>query len=154
MTACYEKLGIRFLYPENWKVADEQFDESPHSVSVESPDSGFWSLLVYDEEIDPRALLEQVLESMCEEYEGVESSLVSEQFDDVESLGYDMYFCCLDFIVNSRALAFRAGGKTLLMMWQAEDREFEQLEPVFRAITISLIQAQRADGASLETELG
>lgn len=143
MTACYEKSGIRFLYPENWQITDEQLLDSPLSVSVQSPDSGFWSLMVYDPGTEPSKLVEQVLQSMRGEYDGVESSLAFEQFEDVESMGYDMCFYCLDFIVNAKALAARARGKTLLIMWQAEDREYERLEPVFRAITTSLLRANR-----------
>jgi hypothetical protein len=30
-------------------------------------------------------------------------------------------------------------------MWQAEDREFESLEPVFQAITISLLEPEKVD---------
>jgi hypothetical protein len=142
MTACYERSGIRFLYPENWRVTDEQLNDSPLSVSVESPDTGFWTLMVYDAGIDPDALIAQVLESMEDEYEGVESSAIVDRFDDVESTGCDMLFYCLDLVVNSRAFSARARGKTLLILWQAEDREFEELEPVFRAITTSVLRAE------------
>jgi len=139
MTLHYRKAGIRFLYPENWRITDEQLDSSPLSVSVQSPESGFWQLMVYDPHVEPRSLVEQVLTSMRAEYEGVESAVIHDQFADVESLGYDMCFYCLDFLVNARALATRALGKTLLILWQAEDREFDRLEPVFRAITLSLL---------------
>ena len=141
MTACYERSGIRFLYPENWEITEEQLLDDPKSVTVQSPASGFWSLMVYDLETEPQTLVEQVLESMRGEYEGLECSVIRDRFADVDSLGYEMCFYCLDFIVDARALAARARGKTLLLIWQAEDREFEQLEPVFRAMTISLLQS-------------
>ena len=44
MIAYYEKCGIRFAYPENWTIADEQLDESPQGVSVHSPEGGYWDL--------------------------------------------------------------------------------------------------------------
>ena len=146
MTVHYQKSGIRFLYPENWQITDEQLDASPLSVSVQSPDSAFWQLMIYESPMEPRSLLDQVLTSMQAEYEGVESAVIHDQFADVESLGYDMCFYCLDFLVNARALAAQARGKTILVLWQAEDREFDRLEPVFRAMTISLL-GRRSESA-------
>ena len=68
-------------------------------------------------------------------------------FSDVaEAVGYDMDFCCLDFIITSRTRSFRLGNWTLLMLCQAENREFEQLEDVFHAITLSLFN--RPNGAT------
>lgn len=142
MAACYENAGIRFLYPENWTITEDEVPSCRLSVSVQSPESGFWSLAVYGGRVNPRDLVEQVLESMCREYEGVECTRVVERFGDVRPAGYEMCFYCLDFIVNSRAIAARARGKTLLIMWQAEDREYQQLEPVFRAITSSLFRGE------------
>jgi hypothetical protein len=138
MTACFQKVGIRFLYPENWRISEEDLAGSPQQISVQSPGSGFWSLMVYDPNTEPQDLVEQVLQSMQGEYPGVESSSVLDRFEDVETTGYDMCFYCLDFVVNSRVMAAQTRGRTFLVLWQAEDREFEKIEPVFRAITISL----------------
>ena len=94
--------------------------------------------MVYESPMEPRSLLDQVLTSMQAEYEGVESAVIHDQFADVESLGYDMCFYCLDF--SSTLVPSHPGtGKTILILWQAEDREFDRLEPVFRAMTISLL---------------
>lgn len=142
MTACFDKSGIRFLYPENWHITDEEFSRDGFSLSVQSPESGFWSLNVYEPERDPDSLAEAVLKSMTGEYEGIESSAWAERFGEIESRGYDMCFYCLDFVVDSRVMAARALGRTVLILWQAEDREFERLEPVFRAMTLSLLNPQ------------
>jgi hypothetical protein len=142
MTACYDKSGIRFLYPENWQITDEEVSRDGFSLSVQSPESAFWSLNVYESERDPGSLVDAVLKSMEGEYEGIESSALKERFGEIESLGYDMCFYCLDFVVDSRVLAARALGRTVLILWQAEDREFDRLEPVFRAMTLSLLNPQ------------
>ena len=106
--------------------------------------------MIYESPMEPRSLLDQVLTSMQAEYEGVESAVIHDQFADVESLGYDMCFYCLDFLVNARALAAQARGKTILILWQAEDREFDRLEPVFRAMTISLLGRRSEKRAAAE----
>jgi hypothetical protein len=143
MTGRYDKAGLRFLYPENWKIADEQIADLPQSITVESPNSGFWVIMAYEPEIEPAALVEQVVESMRDEYDGLEAYPVVRKFGDTEAEGTDMMFYCLDLVVHSRVLAVRALGKSLLTMWQAEDREFEDLEPVFDAITTSLLEPDK-----------
>ena len=143
MTATYENLGVQFLYPENWQITDEDPLAWPRTVSLQSPGGGFWSLMVYRPDQDPEELTAEVLETMRQEYDGLESAEVSECFEQANTWGYEMQFCCLDFLVSARVLAVRVEDQTLLMIWQAEDREFQQMEPVFRAITTSLL---RADG--------
>jgi hypothetical protein len=139
MPAVYDKLGVRFLYPENWRVADEELDEWPRSVSVQSPGSGFWSLHVYQAPVDPATIAAEVLQTMKEEYSGLEAIEVTERIGDAEAVGHDMDFCCLDFIVTSHTRSFRLGDLTFLMLCQAENREFEQLAEVFLAMTLSLL---------------
>lgn len=145
MTGRYDRAGLRFLYPENWKVADEHITGMPQSLTVESPGSGFWVIMVYDIEIEPAMLADQVVDSMRDEYDGLEATDVSRQFGEVKAAGFDMMFYCLDFVVHARVLALRALGKSILTMWQAEDREFESLEPVFHAITTSLLEPETVD---------
>ena len=140
MTACYDKAGLRFLYPETWKVTEEQITEMPLSLTVESPGGGFWVIMIYDADVEPAVLVEQVVDSMRDEYEGVETTPVERPFGDSMGTGFDMFFYCLDFVVHARVLAVRGLGKTMLTMWQAEDREFESLEPVFLAMTTSLLK--------------
>ena len=43
MSSQYQNFGVEFLYPENWEVVDEQLDELPHRVSVQSPGGGYFN---------------------------------------------------------------------------------------------------------------
>jgi hypothetical protein len=140
MSGTYDKNGIRFLYPDNWQITDEETVDWPRFVSIQSPGGGFWSLLIYRANEDPSSLTEEVLTTMRAEYEDVEADLVDDEFAGFKAAGYDMFFYCLDFVVNSRTLAGRSDDRTILLVWQAEDGEFQELEPVFRAITTSLLQ--------------
>jgi hypothetical protein len=139
MTARYEGLGISFLYPENWRIVDEQADEWPHGVSVESPDGGYWQIQLYPSRMDLARLSEQALEAMQGEYEGLEWQAVTEELFDVTASGYDLYFFCLDFLVTSRIRSLYMGDQTILLICQAESREFDRLRLVFDAITKSLL---------------
>lgn len=143
MIATFDQADIRFHYPENWKITDEVIIDWPRTVSVQSPGSGFWTLVQYDLGAEPVSLLEETLQEMRTEYENLESAAISEQFDETEVMGYEMFFYCFDFLVCARVLAIRADdGKVFLILWQAEDRDYAQVEPVFRAITTSLLREQ------------
>ncbi len=140
MTAVYESPDLRFMYPENWEIADEDVVSWPRTVSVQSPGGGFVSIMMYTADVDPDELTQQVVSTMREEYTELEAAAHVERLGDLEAAGYEMRFYCFDLVVASRVLGLRAAARTWLIIWQAEDREFDRLEPVFRAITISLLQ--------------
>lgn len=143
MTAIFDQVGLCFQYPENWKISDEQLMEWPRTVSIQSPSSGFWTVVQYELGTESLALLEETLKQMRAEYPDLESSVIFEHFDETEVLGYEMFFYCLDFLVCARAMAIRTdNGQVLLILWQAEDRDFAGAEPVFRAMTTSLLRNQ------------
>lgn len=143
MIATFDQAGIRFHYPENWHVTDAAVQDWPRTVSVQSPASGFWQLVVYEGPADPTSLLEETLQQMRSEYPEFESSSIDDQFENSVASGYEMYFYCFDFLVCARALVVRRDdGQVLLFLWQAEDRDFAAAEPVFRAITTSLLREQ------------
>ena len=51
-------------------------------------------------------------------------------------------FFCLDFLVTSTLHVVLTERYKMLIWFQAESREFEQLKDVFRAITISMLVPQ------------
>ncbi len=140
MPAVYDKHGVRFMYPENWRVTDEVAGGSHHEVSLQTPGGGFWSLHVYAQPAEPEAVTEEVVKSMRQEYDSLEAQTASETIADEQAVGYDMDFFCLDLLVTARARAFLHDAKTFLILYQAENREFDEVEPVFRAITASLFR--------------
>ena len=56
MPAVYEKLGIRFLYPENWTLDEQEALEGETTVALYSPSGGFWSIMLYEKTVDPAEL--------------------------------------------------------------------------------------------------
>ncbi|GEM_PF-242676 len=139
MSASYEKFGVRFLYPENWAVAEEQLNEWPRSVSVQSPTGAYWELQVYPSRMSPVRLTNEVLEAMRQIYTDIESKAVTEDLWSVTAKGYDLDFFCLDFLITCSVRCFRVGSRTCLLTCQAESREFESQQAVFAAITKSLL---------------
>lgn len=141
MVAVYEKHGIQFMYPENWSLSEE--DTSwPREVSVESPGGGFWALHLYSPPEDAQRLTDDVLDAMRAEYDPVESEEVEEQVAGVTAVGHDLTFFYLDLLITCRVRGFTLGDKTFVLITQAEDRDYQQLAPVFQAMTVNLVENQ------------
>ncbi|GIW90816.1 MAG: hypothetical protein KatS3mg109_1278 [Pirellulaceae bacterium] len=140
MPAVYERHGVRFQYPENWNLIEES-TRWPREITLESPSGALWALHVYFPPDSPSRLLQDALKAMQKEYEGIEYSSVTEQLHETATAdGYDLYFFYLDFVVECRLRSFTYRDKTFLLITQAEEREYQQLEPVFRAMTTSLVR--------------
>jgi hypothetical protein len=139
MPAVYDKLGVRFLYPDNWTLDEEEALRGNSSVTVHSPGGAFWSLVVHPDGVDPDELAATALRALKAEYPDAEAEPASEQINGRSIRGYDLNFFWLDLTNTALIRAFRTAGASCLVLCQAEDREFEQLAPVFRAITTSLL---------------
>ena len=142
MTAVYDRLGYKFMYPENWKLTDSTDDSVPHEITVDSPDgAAMWSVHVYSDESQPEQLLEQTIESLRETYPDLELSNLDDESSEKSLEGNEALFYCLDFLVRIRLQVFQTDQHRVLAWYQAEDREFEKMELVFQAMTTSLLQS-------------
>ena len=139
MSGIYDREGIKFLYPENWELSEESIDELPRVISVQSPTTGFWLLHVYELSAEPAELASEVCDTLKQEYDSLEAEPASEKIAQLDTVGYDLEFYCLDLVVTARVRAFRQGERTYLVLAQAESRDFEKLGDVFRAMTVSLL---------------
>jgi hypothetical protein len=141
MPAIYENLGVRFLYPENWSVLDEEPDQWPRTVTIQSPETSFWTLQVYPAGQDARQAVTLVIDSIREVYPDLEVLPAKEELGDVEAKGVDIAFFYLDLLVEARIRCVKTPSSVLIWHCQAESREFDTMEPVFRAMATSLLQA-------------
>lgn len=140
MPGVFDKLGIRFQYPENWALDERDALEGENSVAVYSPGGSFWSIVVYDADLPLSDLVEAALTAMREEYDELDIEAVRETVAGQKLIGYDLNFYCLDLTNTALIRGVRGEGATYLIYCQADDREFADLEPVFRAITTSLLR--------------
>lgn len=142
MTAVYDKLGLKFLYPENWRLIDESDSEAPHVITLETPDgSCTWAVHVYPHQTDCDAVLKEVLASLQETYEDLEVAPSTVEFGDVEGTGVEALFYCLDFLIRAELQIVETAEHVLLFWAQAEDRVFDEQNMVFKAISISLLRS-------------
>jgi hypothetical protein len=147
MPGVYDKMGIRFLYPENWALDEDEALHGNRSVTVHSPGGAFWSITLHSERTDPDELARAALLALQSEYPESESEAVQEEVGGQEIAGYDFRFFYLDFVNTALIRGFRTPLASCLVLCQAEDREFDALCPVFQAITTSLLSASSAPPA-------
>ncbi len=143
MPAEFDKFGVRFQYPENWSLEIEDGADEL-SVSVASPGGAFWTLTIHPLAADLEALAETVLGVFRSEFTDLDFQAASEPLEDQHISGYDVHFYCLDFLNTATIRGFKTTRAAYILLCQAEDREFERFEPIFRAITTSLLRNQPA----------
>lgn len=140
MPAEFNKLGVSFLYPDNWTLDEGDARAGRDSVTVYSPGGAFWSISVHPPTVDPADLAKTVVEAMKQEYEDLETEQAQETIGDRDLIGCDLNFYCLDLTNTASIRCLRTHRATYAVFWQAEDREFEQVGNVFLAITTSFLR--------------
>jgi len=135
----YDRSGVRLAYPENWKLEEDSDDEARLHLTVTSPNTAYWSLVVYSEVLDLGSVLDQTVAALRSVYPELETIDADERVADVALTGRDVHFFYLDLTSTVRVRALHRGASTYLILCQAEDREMEQVDGVFRAITQSLL---------------
>ncbi len=144
MPAVYDKMGIRFLYPDNWTLEEEEALRGERSVTVYSPEGAFWSIVLHPPSVDPDVLTIAAMQTMKQEYPQTEAEPARETVRGQEITGYDLSFYYLDLTSTALIRGFRNATATGVILCQAEDRDFRRVEAVFQAITASLLDNDRA----------
>jgi hypothetical protein len=142
MPAVYEQFGVRLLYPENWQVSDEEIEAWPRSVTLQSEATSFWTLLVYPPGHDARQAVTELVESIREGIPDAEVLPMNETIGDTQTKGVDIAYFYLDLLVEAKVRCVRTPSALLVWHSQAESREFDQMEQVFRAIATSMLATQ------------
>jgi hypothetical protein len=137
MAQLFEEHGIRFQYPENWKLEQQESDDG-WTVTVQSPETAFMMLSVRDDTPDTGELTEAVLQALKEEYQELEADECVESMAGQPAVGHDIRFFSFDLTNTCWTRAFYCEQGTVLVMCQFNDLESERHEPVLRAMTASL----------------
>ena len=141
MTATYQKRGLKFLYPENWKLTDEAETDLPCSISLETPDGGaLWAVHLYEIDSDPDEILKTTLATLQVTYPDLEITPCQTDFAAANGTAVEAMFFCLDFLIRARLQVIPNREYQLLFWFQAEDREFDKLELIFQALATSVLQ--------------
>lgn len=137
MPSTFNSFGVSFQYPDGWALEVEE-EDGGHDITVYGQDGSFWSLTI-NGGADPLELAQIVVQAMDEQYDELDAEAATDMIAGQELVGFDVNFYCLDLTNTAQIRAFRAGSRTMLLMWQAEDHDFAAEAPIFRAITTSLL---------------
>ncbi len=132
---------VAFQYPENWILSDDSLTgdsgKTQLRVSLESPNGALWCLSSHD--VAEHEAVESAFAALEEEYGALETYAAPSPGDELApSLSREAQFLYLDFLIRAQAHAITINHRKLVLLFQAEDHEYEQVEPVFLAIAHSL----------------
>ena len=137
MVETFEAEGVRFRYPENWRLEREENDTG-WTVVLQSPDTAFAMISLNEESPSAESLSEAALAAMREDYPDLE---VEDRVDTLAgrpAVGHDIRFFSLDLTNTCWTRSFYGPGGTVLVLCQTSDLELEMSGPVLRAICASL----------------
>ncbi len=141
MPQVFDDENLRFHYPDGWVLERETTPEGRLSVTVLSDDQAFWTVTTYPPEEPARRLADTVLAAMNEEYPGLESDPIEgAMIAGQPSLGYDLNFWFHNLTNTACIRVASTLGAQFVVFWQTGDHELPRVEPVFRAMTESLLR--------------
>jgi hypothetical protein len=141
MPQTFEQAELKFLYPENWQIVEQQTDSSIcQSVALQNEGTIQWSVYRYNSQMDTEELIGQAVRAIHAEYEQHEET-TSYQINagDEKLVGIRMFFNFLDFILCMTAVTIFKNDATYLFVVQAENREYDENEIIFGALATSLL---------------
>ncbi len=135
--------NLCFSFPESWKLDKEDTTNHADSVSVVSPEGGFWCVRRELNETAITSVLEQAVKAMQEVYPELEVENTVENIAGEQLPGIDMHFFCLDLTGTASVRILETLSGKYVIFSQAEDEQLEELKPIFSAITTSLIRGSK-----------
>jgi hypothetical protein len=137
MTALFERDGIRFRYPETWRLEREETDTG-WTVSLQGPGTAFLLLSLDEGMPDVNQVAETVLATLREDYPELEADECVDSVAGQPAVGHDIRFFSFDLTNTCWTRSFYGAGGTILLMWQVNDLELEENEGILRAIGASV----------------
>jgi hypothetical protein len=137
MAAQFEEGGIRFRYPENWKLEREENDTG-WTVSVQSPETAFMMVSLREDMPSADGVVEAALAALREDYPDLEADDCVDSLAGQPAVGHDIRFFSFDLTNTCWTRSFYTAGGTVLVLCQSNDLELERSEPILRAMCASL----------------
>ena len=137
MDRVFEGHGIRFEYPDDW-ILHEQSSPEEFTLTVQSPNTSFWSLTLLFDRPDSQRVIDSALEVFQEEYTEIDVYPSDVRLNDQPTVACELDFVCHELIGSAFLRAVAAPDCTLLVLYQGADLELDELQPVLEKITRSL----------------
>ncbi len=137
-TEVYSGRGVQFRYPRGWTVQEESNPDQT-TITVQSPETSYWTLTLFEERPDPDEVLQSVMSAYQESYEELDVYESDVVVLGEPAIARELDFVCLDLVSNATMVVFQTLQHTVLILFQGEDRELETARPALNAITQSLL---------------
>jgi len=135
--AHYDHGGIRFRYPNDWTLTEQHHgDESV--ITVQSPETAFWSISIFRDRPFAEHVMESALDAFRDEYAEFDVYPSSQTIRGHDAVARDIEFVCLELLNSAFLRAFETDRATVLILYQANDSELESLRTVMEHISASL----------------
>ncbi len=128
--------GIRFQYPEDWSLEREDNDTG-WTVSVQSPGTAFLMVCLREDTPSTEEVADATLEALREDYPELEADDCIDSIAGQPAIGHVVRFFSLDLTNTCWTRSFYSSYGTVLVLWQVNDLELEEMGPVLRAICAS-----------------
>jgi hypothetical protein len=146
MDATYQGHGVRFRYPSEWEVSEQQ-EGSQFSITVSSPATAFWTLSLFADCPEPDDVVDAVLDAFREEYDEMDEYPSRGRIGKRPSVGRDIDFVCLDRLNSAGVRAFRARQFTVMVLYQLTENERDETGEILELMTRSLtFRAEKPSG--------
>ena len=137
MTQEYNGHGLQFSYPDGWELMEET-DEDQVAITVESPDTTFFTVHLLLDSPHLEHVLDTALDAFRDEYDEVDIYTADETIGEFRSMAFDIEFVCLEMINSAFLRAFETDNFTAMLLFQTADLELEDSRPEFDRIRKSL----------------
>lgn len=129
---------VEFDYPGFWTI-DEQDGEGQKTISLQTSETGFWSITLLFDRLPTEDVLAAACEAFKSDYESVDIEDIECEIVAEETTAKRLEFFCHDLVSQAELTCFRTGRMTVLLLTQAFDKEWETVAPIFRLITQSVV---------------
>lgn len=141
----FQGLGIRFRYPDDWRLSEEM-GENEVSITVSSPETAIWSATVMRRRPEPEEVLQTAIEVFREEYDDLDVAETHARLANREVPAADIDFVCFEMTNTAHLRAFRTGQFTVLVLYQSSDADMDDHNETLEAISDSLLCESDIEG--------
>ena len=134
-------------------MLNDESSADQDSITVQSPGTSFWTAMLFEGRPDPERVLSTAQSAFEEEYEELDVYESTVTVMGIPAFAREVEFVCLDLITTAFLVSFQTLDRTVLLMFQGEDRELKSTRPILEAMTRSFsCDLQRIpDGPTVDT---
>lgn len=148
MPVQFDSFGVRFLYPDNWKIVERGEEEGDQGATLDVPGGGFVAIERTDAN-SVEEMIEGIVRAIAEDYEDLERENTSLDILGPDTPVTDLRFYYLDLLIISRLVVLSGSvlpdaiddSEVLLIQMQAESRDFDKNEMVYNALLKQIVDA-------------